>query len=74
MIKVFLVESSAVIRSIERNIIQMTHNLKVVGESSSIKDIVNLPHKFADFIFIEASQKNVVEVERILLQKQNYHF
>ena len=70
MIKIFLVESSAVIRSIERNIIQMTENLQVVGESTSIKDIVNLPHKYADFIFIEGSEKNVVETERILLQKK----
>ena len=70
MVKVFLVESSAVIRSIEKNIIQMTKNLQVVGESSSVKDIVNLPHKFADFIFVEASSKNVNEVERILMQKR----
>lgn len=69
MRKVFIVDSSAVLRSIEKKIAQLTSNLEVVGESSDVRDILNIPNKFVDFIFIEASEKNIVEIEKILLRK-----
>ena len=70
MKKVFIVDSSAVIRSIEKKIIQLTYSCEVCGESSDIKAVLNIPDKFADFIFIEASRKNIIEVEKILLHKK----
>lgn len=70
MIKVFIVDSSAVIRSIEKKIIQMTSNMELAGEGACIKDILKLPFKSIDFIFIEASNKNIIDVERLLLQKR----
>lgn len=72
MIKVYLVDSSAVIRSIEKKVIQMTSKLELAGESSNIKDILNIPFKSVDFIFIEATDKNIIEIERMLLQKQKF--
>lgn len=70
MIKVFLVDSSAVTRSIEKKIIKMTSKIELVGESSNLNDIYNIPFKSVDFIFIDASEKNIIELERILLQKR----
>lgn len=71
MRKVFIVDSSAVLRSIVKQIIQLTSTLEVVGEASDIKDILKIKRNTVDFIFIEASGKNVVEIEKILLQKRN---
>ena len=70
MIKVFIVDASAVNRSIEKKIVQMTSTLKVAGEGSCVKDILDIPFKSIDFIFIEASDRNVIDVERLLLQKR----